>query len=96
MEYVTGYLVGVVATMIISAVRTPNNDLRPVTLISLLWFIAIPVILITMILNMFNIMFDLNKGNTAFGIRKSPNPMIAGFGVTAFGLELQFYRVRKV
>jgi hypothetical protein len=95
MEYVTGYLAGVVGTLIFAALKTPYNELRPVTIISLLWPVMLPAILLSLILDLFGITFDLNEGKTQFGFRKSPNPEIAGFGVTAFGLELQFYKVRK-
>ena len=92
MEYAIGYLAGVVATLIFAAVMTPDNELRPVTIICLTWPVMMPVILLAMLLHQFKIEFDIDKGPKLFGFRKSPNPNIVGFGITAFRIELRFFK----
>lgn len=91
---ITAYLAGVVATMIFAAVRTPDNELRPVAFICLAWPVMVPVILLCMILNLFKVEFDVEKGPSLFGIRKSPMKNIVGFGVSIFHIEFRFYKVR--
>lgn len=93
MEYVTGYMAGFMATMIIAAIRTPNNELRGVTIVCLMWPITMFLIIAAIILDMFNIAFDINRGTKMFGIRKSPEKNISGVGITVFGYEFQIYKV---
>jgi hypothetical protein len=90
LEMFTAYLTGVVAVMIYTAVKAPDNDMRPVLFISLAWPITIPFILLILILDKFSIEFDIAKSSNMFGIRKSPMQNVKGFGVSIFYTVIPF------
>ena len=89
------YLAGVVVLAGAFAIRTPDQDLRMVFLLSMFWPASLVFIVFISALWAIKWDFDVGAGTTWFGFRKPGNPEVRGFAVTLFKSELQFWKKRK-
>lgn len=95
MEFLTAYLVGVVALIGLWAVRIPHEDVRMVFLLGMFWPLTILLLIFTMALTLVGWEYDVIKGIKTFGFRRAGNEAVNGFALTVFGTEFQFWSVRK-
>lgn len=95
-NYVTGYLAGAVLMQVISALKTPYEEVRPVTVLCLLWPVTLIFIIAVLLGDLCGWTVDIAKGNSRFGLRKPSNPDVKGFAIVMFGWELQVFKTRKI
>ena len=95
MEMIVAYLVGVIALIGLFAVRVPHEDVRVVFTLALLWPLSILAIAGMMILNATSWEMEVASNEKMFGFRRPTNPKVKGFAVTAFTVELQFFKASK-
>ena len=95
MEFLTAYLVGVVALIGLWAVRIPHEDVRMVFLLGIAWPLTVLLLIFTMALTVVGWEYDVIKGIKTFGFRRAGNAAVNGFAITVFGTEFQFWSVRK-
>jgi hypothetical protein len=92
MEMIVAYLVGVIVLISLFAIRVPNEDIRVVFTLALFWPLSILAIAGMMILNATGWDLDVASSEKMFGFRRPSNPQVKGFAVTAFTVEIQFYK----
>lgn len=95
MTEITIYMAGVIVMAAAFAIRTPDQDLRMVVLLSLFWPLSLMFVLFMSIIWAIKWDFDVAPGAKMFGFRKPTNPEVKGFGITLFKNELQFWKKRK-
>ena len=88
------YMAGVIVMAAAFAIRTPDQDLRMVVLLSLFWPLTLMFTLFMIIIWAIKWDFDVADGTKMFGFRKPTNPEVKGFAVTLFKSELQFWKKR--
>ncbi len=79
---------------IMCAIRGPNEEFRGVFIVSVFWFINVPLIVLSNALYKFGIKFDIKYIDKLFGFRWATNKLVKGFGITVFKYELQFFKPR--
>jgi hypothetical protein len=89
------YLAGIVVMAGSFAIRTPDQDLRTVFLLSLFWPASLIFVLFIGALWAVNWDFDIAQGTKMFGFRKPGNTEVTGFAVSVFTAELQFWKKRQ-
>lgn len=94
MDYTTIYMAGVIVMAAAFAIRTPDQDLRLVFLLSLFWPLTLLFTLLMSILWAIKWDFDVASGTKMFSFRKPTNPEVTGFAITLFKNELQFWKKR--
>jgi hypothetical protein len=95
MTELTIYMAGVIVMAAAFAIRTPDQDLRMVVLLSLFWPLTLVFTLMMSIIWAIKWDFDVAPGAKMFGFRKPTNPEVKGFAITLFKNELQFWKKRK-
>lgn len=88
------YMAGVIVMAAAFAIRTPDQDLRMVVLLSLFWPLTLLFVLLMSIIWAIKWDFDVADGTKMFGFRKPTNPKVTGFAITLFKNELQFWKKR--
>lgn len=93
---ITIYLAGIVATMILCAIRAPYTDLRDATQIALFWPISLLAILVVMSMDYFGYNIDVILVKKLFGFRRPTtslaSPGTKGFALTVFYVEIQIWK----
>lgn len=87
----SAYMTGVVALVGLWSIRMPDENLRIVFILALLWPLSLVAIGATVVGTAAGWHMDLAKGASLFGCRKATNPKVNGFAVTVFRQEFQFY-----
>jgi hypothetical protein len=95
-EAVLFYMAGFIAMLLFAAIRTPHNELRPVTVICALWPAMLPLILFSMLMDVVGWTLDFDTVNKPFGYRMSPNPAVKGVAVTVLFMEFRLFKMRSV
>lgn len=93
--YVFWYLVGVVTTMIVNSIRTPETDNLSTTVANLLWFITLPCFAVFWFLEIFGWYVDLDYSKKFVGARMMGSSKYRGVGVSIFWIEIRIFSVRK-
>ncbi len=90
------YMAGFIAMILFAAIRTPHNELRPVTVISALWPVMLPLILFSMLIDTVGWTLDFDTASKPFGYRLPTNPEVKGFAVTVLFMEFRLFKMRSV
>jgi hypothetical protein len=88
----TGYLIGTVALIGLWAIRAPDENIRIVFVLGLMWPVTILLILVSIIMNLAGWRWNVAAGKM-FGFRRPTNPNARGFAVSLFKNEFQFYKI---
>lgn len=88
------YMTGVVALVGLWAARVPHENIRTVLVLSLVWPLSALIVLGFIAMDAIGWDMDTAPSDKLFGFRRPTNPEVKGFAVTAFGLELQFYKMK--
>lgn len=91
---ITIYMAGVIALAVAFAIRTPDQDLRIVVILSLLWPLSLLFTLFLSVIWSIKWDFDVVTVNKWFGFRKPTNTDVKGFALTVFKHELQLWKKR--
>lgn len=89
------YMAGVFVMGAVFAIRTPDQDLRTVFLLSLFWPLSLLFVLFLSVIWAFKWDFDVAQSTEMFDFRKSTNPEVVGFAITLFMAEFQFWKKKK-
>ena len=95
MEYAIGYIVSVFVLQAIAAVRTPYHDCQAVIIGTVFWPLMLVLVAGSLFFDWIGWGFDMVKGAKMFGMRRPTNPNARGLAITVFGIEFQFYAIRK-
>jgi len=95
MDYTTIYMLGFILTVGAFAVRAHDVDTRTLFVIAIAWPLSMVFALVIFLLSLVKWDMDVTESTQMFGFRKSTNPKMQGFAVTAFGTEIQVYGPRK-
>jgi hypothetical protein len=88
------YMTAVVALVGLWAARVPHENIRTVLVLSLVWPLSILAILGFIAMDAIGWNMDTAPSDKLFGFRRATNPKAKGFAVAAFGVELQFYKMK--
>lgn len=91
---ITVYLAGLVATIALAAIRTPDSEVRPTAIIAAIWPVVLPLVLLNLILSTLDWELDIDTVNKPLGWRKPTNPEVTGFAVTVLWLEFRVFKAR--
>lgn len=89
------YAIGVAAMLITTCIRAPEVEVRPAVVISALWVVFAPYLMLGFVLDAFGWILDADVGKQMFGFRKPTNPEAKGFAVTVLFVEIQLYKIIK-
>ena len=95
MEYITAYTTGALALIGLWAMRVPHEDVRTVFLLSIMWPLTILAVVGMALLNATGWDMDVASSDKMFNFRRPGNTALKGFAVTAFTVELQFFKAAK-
>ena len=93
--YLIAYLVGMIITLIVLMIQTPDTSVNDAGIFCILWPIMIVYGIIFLGLESKGWDFDLQYSKKIFGKRK-PNDGNHGFAITLFYVEFLFWKKRKV
>jgi hypothetical protein len=94
MQMFTAYLFVAFSFLVLLTLKVEDNP-KLNAIFSVFWIISIPVICLILLLDKFGIEVDAVSAPTGlskFGVRKPTNQNVVGFGIHAFGYELQIFQ----
>ena len=91
---ITVYLAGLVATIVLAAIRTPDTEVRPIAIIAAIWPVVLPFVLLNLLLSTLDWELDIDLVKKPFGFRKPTNPEVMGFAVTLLWMEFRVFKAR--
>ena len=95
MQYLYYYSVSILAILVISSLLHEDSQVKEVCLLIIIWPAVVVLMFTAILLDVFNVRFDIKRSSRWFSARKSVNEKVAGFAITIFKHELQFWKDKK-